>query len=80
MVAMPRKTNIEILKAIQKFVNESKEKTFYKSALRKEKVEPSTAAEWFRIIEFCQTKLPKIKIIEMKKNMVIEILNNEEES
>ena len=71
---MARKTNMKILEGIKNFLAESEEKLFYKSELRSINIEPSTAEEWFKIIEFCQTQLPRVSVKKVKRTVIFEIL------
>ena len=67
-----RKTKMEILVNIQEFLNESDGKPFYKSDLREKGIDPRTAEEFFRIIDFCQRELPRIRITDLGGNFIIQ--------
>ncbi|MFX0173147.1 MAG: hypothetical protein ACFE9L_14715 [Candidatus Hodarchaeota archaeon] len=71
-----KRTNMEIIKDIHEFILTSGKKKFFKSDLRDKNIEPGTAADWFRIIEFIQNNFPKIRITEHRKTMIIEIETN----
>ncbi|MFQ5978431.1 MAG: hypothetical protein ACE5OZ_09910 [Candidatus Heimdallarchaeota archaeon] len=68
-----RKTKMEILQAIKEFIDESESPLFYKSDLRTKQIDPRTAEEFFRMIHFCQRKLPPITIIETHRNFIVQI-------
>ncbi len=74
-----RKTHMKILEALNEHIKKSGKNRFFKSDFREVRVRPDTAGEWFRIIHYCQTELPRIKIIEMGRNVIIEILGEEGE-
>ena len=67
-----RKTKMEILMNIQEFLNESEGKPFYKSDLREKGIDPRTAEEFFRIIDFCQREVPRIRITELGGNFIVQ--------
>ena len=53
-------------------------KKFNKSDLRESKVgiNPNTAYEWFKIVQFCQKEMPEIEVKEVGRNVYIEVINN----
>ena len=77
LVVMARKTRLEIVETIFEFLKKSGKSTFYKSELKKAGIEPSTADEWFKIIEFIQKNYPEIDILKFGKNTLIQIKDDE---
>ena len=67
-----RKTKMEILETIREFLDERGSKPFYKSDLREKGIDPKTAEDFFKVIQFCQKELPRIKITEMRGNFVVQ--------
>ena len=67
-----RKTKIQILQTIKEFLNEAEGKPFHKSDLREKGVDPRTAEEFFRIIQYCQNDIPRIRITEVGASLIIQ--------
>lgn len=70
---------MEILKAIHAFILETEKTMFYKSELREVGIATPTAHDWFKVIEYCQTKMPRIRLMEVHRNLIIEVLEKKEE-
>ncbi len=78
-----RRTKLELLKIINEFIEEgiqSGRKTFYKSDFRHPpaKINPDSAYEVLKLVEYCQTQMPRIRIVEMAegRNVFIEVLGD----
>jgi hypothetical protein len=67
-----RRTKMEILGAIRDFIEEAGGKPFHKSDLREKGIDPRTAEEFFRIIQYCQKEIPRIKLMEVGASLVIQ--------
>jgi hypothetical protein len=63
---------MEILGAIREFIAEAEGKPFHKSDLREKGIDPRTAEEFFRIIQYCQKEIPRIRIMEVGASLVIQ--------
>lgn len=74
---MTRRSKMDILQAMKEFLDESDfkdlNKSFFKSDFRSKGIDPSTAEEFLRIVEFCQTQFPPIKIITTGKRVLIKL-------
>jgi hypothetical protein len=64
----PRKTKMEILTELKKFMDNATTNQFYRSDIKE--LDPRTVDEYLRIIEFCQWNFPIIQILETDKMLV----------
>ena len=81
MSMSPRRTNIDILQAIKQYIVESGMKEFHKSAVRDSgvNVAPDTVERVCRLVEFCQTEMPEIKVRKVGSSVIISVVEEEKE-
>ncbi|MFX0173420.1 MAG: hypothetical protein ACFE9L_16120 [Candidatus Hodarchaeota archaeon] len=74
---------MELLQALASFIKQSGKKRFYKSDFRHAptNINPDSAFEALKEAEFCQTHMPRIRVIEMEegRNVIIEVLEETSE-
>jgi hypothetical protein len=72
----PRRTNIDILQAIKQFILESGTKEFHKSAIRDSggDVAPNTVERICRLVEYCQTEMPAMRVRKVGSSVIIQVL------
>ena len=75
----PQHTNTEVVHTLESFIRTSGKKKFLKSDLRAVGISPVTAHEWFKLIEHRQTNFPRIRVIEVEPNVIIEVLSEDED-
>ena len=66
-----RKTKMEVLEAITRFIIDRGDKSFYKSDLREIGIDPKTAEDFLRIIQYIQRNVPTINITETDGYLII---------
>lgn len=66
-----RKTKMEVVEAITQFIMDRRGKPFYKSDLREIGIDPKTAEDFLRIIQYCQRNIPTINITETDGHLII---------
>ena len=62
---------MEILELMKQFILEKKGKPFYKSDLRDIGIDPKTAEEFFKIIQYVHRDMPPINITEAGGHLII---------
>ncbi len=72
---------MEILEKIKEFIEAipPTQTSFYKSELRKVGIEPATSHEWLKLIEFCQKNIPEIHVVELSRNLIVELAGKKHE-
>ena len=68
---MTRRSSIEILRIIGAYLEKRGGVPVYRSDLRKKGIDPRTAENFFRMIQYCQNQVPRIRISEADERFVV---------
>lgn len=71
----PRRTQFEIVQALESVIRGANQEKFFKSDFREMGINSATAADWFRMIEYIQIQFPKVRVVEHERTMIIEVID-----